>query len=38
MQGFNAIALEIAEYYRESAGKDVMLIQLDPALHAILQV
>ena len=34
--GFNAIALEIAEYYR-GIGRDVLVIQLDPKLHHDLQ-
>ena len=34
--GFNAIALEIAEYYRQT-GVDVIVIHLDPKLHGDLQ-
>jgi len=34
--GFNAIALEIAEYYRHT-GVDVLVIQLNPNLHQDLQ-
>ncbi len=34
--GFNAIALDIAEYYRQT-GVDVIVIHLDPKLHGHLQ-
>ena len=35
--GFNEIALEISEFFREHEGKDVLVIQDNPELHDLFQ-